>query len=317
MNHQQDKNLNKTFGCYTVIGVDKPQIKLSGQRKKMYICQCQCGNIRSVDAYKVTHCNYQHCNQCKHKLFPTKTNMIGKTFHHLTVIERAPNKIQPNGSHKIMYQCRCDCGNIITVSSSHLKSGHTTSCGCAKLKIMQQLLVKDLTGQQFGKLTVVEKGPIKNHRQHWICKCECGNKVLVSSRLLLLHQKQSCGCLSSAAEHQFAQYLIKNNYKFQQQYTFEECKDKRKLPFDFAIFNNESLMMLVELNGEQHYAPFTYCGENKEIKQKNFQDRIKKDKIKVAYCEENNIPLLIIKYSDFKRMEELFDNFYSTLLMKG
>ena len=76
-------------------------------------------------------------------------------------------------------------------------------------------------------------------------------------------------------------------------------------------------MMLVELNGEQHYAPFTYCGENKEIKQKNFQDRIKKDKIKVAYCEENNIPLLIIKYSDFKRMEELFDNFYSTLLMKG
>lgn len=317
MNHQRDKNLNKTFGCYTVIDVDKPRITSDGQKRKVYICQCQCGNILSMRADHVISVDHQYCNQCRPTSAPTKTNIIGKTFGHLTVIERVLNKKQPNGSQKVMYKCRCSCGNIVVVSASHLKDGHTTSCGCIRLQTMQQLLVKDLIGQQFGKLTVVEKGPIKNHRQHWICKCECGNEIVASSQSLLSHRKQSCGCLSSAAEHQFAQHLIKNNYKFQQQYTFEECKDKRKLPFDFAIFNNESLMMLVELNGAQHYAPFTYCGENKEIKQKNFQDRIKKDKIKVAYCEENNIPLLIIKYSDFKRMKELFDNFYSTLLMKG
>ena len=41
--------------------------------------------------------------------------------------------------------------------------------------------------------------------------------------------------------------------------------------------------MAIELNGEQHYHPFTYCGENKDIKISNLKDRQKKDKIKREY----------------------------------
>ena len=34
----------------------------------------------------------------------------------------------------------------------------------------------DLTGQKFGKLTVIKKvEKSKNNRIKWICKCECGN----------------------------------------------------------------------------------------------------------------------------------------------
>lgn len=58
--------------------------------------------------------------------------------------------------------------------------------------------VKDITGQQFGRLTAMMK---TDERQRgsivWLCKCECGNTCLVPSSNLIRGSKQSCGCLRS------------------------------------------------------------------------------------------------------------------------
>lgn len=193
-------------------------------------------------------------------------------------------------------------------------SGHTTSCGCLRIEVLQELLVKDLTGQKFGKLTVISKSEIKNNRQYWNCLCDCGKKGNYSSASLTSGKRISCGCLSSKAEYEFSLYLDKNNYKYKPQFTFKDCKDKRKLPFDFGIIDeNNELIMLVELHGQQHYAPFTYCNESKEIKLKNYNDRKRKDLIKENYCKENNIPLLIIKYNKFNKKEQIFEDFYHSI----
>ena len=56
----------------------------------------------------------------------------------------------------------------------------------------------DLTGQKFGKLTVIEKSDKKDtNKQHayWLCLCECGNKVIVNSNSLRSGNTRSCGCL--------------------------------------------------------------------------------------------------------------------------
>ena len=53
----------------------------------------------------------------------------------------------------------------------------------------------DLTGQKFGKLTVIEhKG--KNAHKHtlWLCRCECGNKIIIRSGDLVTGSTKSCGC---------------------------------------------------------------------------------------------------------------------------
>ena len=56
---------------------------------------------------------------------------------------------------------------------------------------------KDLTGQKFGKLTVLRRvEDRKRGRPMWLCQCECGNQTVVSSTMLLLpNGTRSCGCL--------------------------------------------------------------------------------------------------------------------------
>ena len=70
---------------------------------------------------------------------------------------------------------------------------------------------------------------------------------------------------------------------------------------------------MIELQGQQHYYPYTFSGECSEIKVKNYANRVKKDKIKADYCKEHNIPLLTIKYTKFDSMDILLDEFIKTL----
>ena len=54
----------------------------------------------------------------------------------------------------------------------------------------------DLTGQKFGRLTVIKKdSKITNSGSYWICKCECGKIKSVKSSALRRGEIQSCGCL--------------------------------------------------------------------------------------------------------------------------
>lgn len=56
----------------------------------------------------------------------------------------------------------------------------------------------DLTGQKFGKLTVIKRAETpdgKNKNTYWLCKCECGNeKVLQAGNLTSPRGTKSCGC---------------------------------------------------------------------------------------------------------------------------
>jgi len=56
--------------------------------------------------------------------------------------------------------------------------------------------VKNLVGQKFGRLTVLEQaGRIKHKAVHWLCRCDCGQQKVVRSNSLTLHNTESCGCL--------------------------------------------------------------------------------------------------------------------------
>ena len=55
---------------------------------------------------------------------------------------------------------------------------------------------KDLTGHRFGRLVVIrEAGRSKDGKVLWLCKCDCGGEVVVTSDNLRSGNTQSCGCL--------------------------------------------------------------------------------------------------------------------------
>lgn len=55
---------------------------------------------------------------------------------------------------------------------------------------------RNLTGQKFGRLTVVEYAGRDNQRMAlWKCKCECGNYIITRGTSLRYGNTKSCGCL--------------------------------------------------------------------------------------------------------------------------
>lgn len=113
-----------------------------------------------------------------------RIDLTNQKFGKLTAIEIAEPFIKPSGKKVSAWWCECECGNRVRVRSEYLRSGHTTSCGCACGRI-------DITGKQFGRLTVSHY--VGDGR--WECECECGNHVVVQTCNLNSGNTKSCGCL--------------------------------------------------------------------------------------------------------------------------
>lgn len=67
----------------------------------------------------------------------------------------------------------------------------------------------DRTGFRYGRLTVRKRIPKEKYDKnvYWVCKCDCGNIIQVTSRSLLSGNTKSCGCIQ---KEQLRERNIKN-----------------------------------------------------------------------------------------------------------
>lgn len=121
-------------------------------------------------------------------------DLTGQRFGRLTVIKRVEN----NKYGGARWLCQCICGNEITAARGDLINGDTKSCGCLLSDYGKKLGAKrliDLTGQKFGRLTVIERnGSDSDGHARWLCKCDCGNETTVTANQLKDGSTKSCGC---------------------------------------------------------------------------------------------------------------------------
>lgn len=244
-----------------------------------------------------------------------KRDLTNQRFGFLTVVREAPMYISPKGYRKTMWHCICDCGNECDIMGSHLLSRHTQSCGCHKFDSLIPPQVTDLVGQKFGQLTVLYRMPNrmvgKNSRVVWHCVCDCGRETDVLALLLTGGQTKSCGCRSvSHAERTFAEYLTKSGFRFDTQYHPDGligC-NKGNLKYDFVIYDVHGLpVLLIELDGIQHYKSIHYFGGDTKYRQVR-----ENDKIKCVWAKAHHIDLLRINVSKCttdKSFYELYDKY--------
>lgn len=111
-------------------------------------------------------------------------NEIGKRYGRLVVLSYTGRKYHSSP----IVRCRCDCGKEIETNLNKLHTGHTKSCGCLKIRH------KDLTGQRFGRLTVLEFAYKQGQKNYWKCQCDYGNVCYVWTAWLTDGTTVSCGC---------------------------------------------------------------------------------------------------------------------------
>lgn len=237
--------------------------------------------------------------------------MTGRKFGNLEVLGEGPEYVSPKGYRKLMWRCRCTCGNICNVMGSHLLSGHSSSCGCQQTAKLKPREAGDLVGQRFGMLTVVNRMPNrqvgKNSCVVWHCRCDCGNETDVLALLLSEGLVKSCGCLSiSHAERIMKDYLAERNIKFEAEYHPDGLCGigGGQLRFDFALFLDSRLAFLVELDGAQHRMPVKYFGGTSKYEQVKAHDGLKE-----SWAVQNDVTLIRIDVSTCRLDSDFVDTY--------
>ena len=107
--------------------------------------------------------------------------------------------------------------------------------------------------------------------------------------------------MESKGENIIDNYLKSVNINYIRQYKFDNCKNKRKLPFDFYI---PDYNVCIEYDGIQHYESVKRFGGVD-----NLLKIQQKDKIKNEYCLNNNIRLIRIKYNEniYDKLSFIYD----------
>lgn len=139
----------------------------------------------------------------------------------------------------------------------------------------------------------------------------CPKHGIQKISLLKFLEGQRCPqCKKSYGEQKIQNFLREKNILFEPQKTFNNCKDKELLPFDFYLPQYNAC---IEYQGIQHYeaVPFRQrrTEENYIKAEEKLKSQQRRDQIKRIFCQENKIHLLEIKYDEFENIENIIKNF--------
>lgn len=255
-------------------------------------CICGCGKVYKSRVSKILEGRL--CPSCAsprkktHAQFVEEMNMVNPNIKILGKYLTADKDIE----------CLCECGNIFYTTPHSLLSGtKCRKCAGNKRKTTEEFIAEMKTINP----KIIITGKYVNAETPIEYICECGNKHTTIPSLLLYGHR--CGhCNMSKSEYRTDNYLSAQNIEHFYDYTFDDCKNKNKLKFDFYI---PSENLCIELDGEHHYMPVHFKGidDERAIKRHNYTKKL--DEIKNNYCQNRNIRMVRIPYWDFDNIEKI------------
>ena len=170
---------------------------------------------------------------------------IGNRYGKWVVIRQVKH---PRGQHA-QWLCRCDCGTERIIQGDSLRGGDSQSCGCLR----RDRIIEEMVGRKFGRLIIIGIGKTnKWGKTTWLCKCECGNKIMVPCGDLRSGNTKSCGCLRiELGRNLGSKSLPKGEASFNQIFASMKRNAKRR-KYQWAL-SKEQVRILTQ-------QPCHYCG---------------------------------------------------------
>lgn len=211
--------------------------------------------------------------------------------------------------NKLLFRCRC--GKEFTRTFDSFKKGKFRLCGeCAikeKAKTKRNYvnvegyrtpidevisLLNSINCEYIDRYT-------KEGTRSTIIKFRCEEHGIQEVYWTNLKKRKSCPMCqeynkqNSRLSKGVEKYLIDNDIEYIKEYKFDDCVDKRKLPFDFYLPKYNTCL---EVQGRQHYELAFFGGATEEQAKEKLAYTQYHDKIKKEYCNNNNIDLIEIPY---------------------
>src|SRR6185312_883779 len=216
----------------------------------------------------------------------------------------APNQLycQPTCRYKIIHCLFCYKPKRIEQSRNNVYC--SLECRHDHMRKPHSEYVSELTVAHMGTITPLElyRGMDYTIR----CKClECGYEMERLEYTYIGVTSRGCtGCSgASSGETLVMQWLETQGIDYKREFTFADLRYKGPLRYDFALFKDGQLTMLIEYDGEQHYEPVEYFGGEDA-----YQQVVMRDAMKDAYAKRCKIPLLRIGYMDKPNINEILNN---------
>lgn len=146
--------------------------------------------------------------------------------------------------------------------------------------------------------------PFIDYNTHILCHhTKCNHKWKVRPSHFTGTMKTRCpNCRqkTSKGEREIRKWLDKHEILYKYYYMND---DLGRRSFDFMLIDEDgNPLTAIEFNGEKHYK------KKFKMTDKDFQNQIENDKFKEKYCKDNGIYLLIIKYNEVNKIDEILSN---------
>lgn len=274
-------------------------IKIKGAKSRFKVL-CKKHNVQYEITFEGFH-KGARCNKCSIEKRAFKNTKWTKEKMIKYIKDNSDDEfvsfIEYNGQRSIV-ELKCSNGHIRQQKFSDFKNGKKCYYCYASIPLNIDYVKHEIDKTGYKILS----NEYKNNKTPLVIICDKGHKY-ITNWCNFKNGKRCPYCYKESNDSKgiriIENYLINNKIEYKKEYTFDDCKSKNVLRFDFYLPQHNCC---IEFDGQQHFEIIEWFGGFDRFVEGKIRDTIKD-----IYCKNNNIKLIRIPYYDLNEIEKILN----------